>query len=59
MDRVSSPDHRDDDPTFAARERVYRRRLGPSRWFAMVVDYSTDPAVVITSFGRRADPPGW
>jgi hypothetical protein len=59
MDTVSMPEHRDDDPAFAARERFYRQRPGPSRWLAVVVDYSTDPAVVITSFGRRADPPGW
>ena len=59
MDTVSMPDHRDQDPTFASRERFYRRDLGPSRWLAVVVDYSTDPAVVITAFGRRADPPSW
>ena len=59
MDTVRTPDHRDADPTFATRERFYRRGLGPSRWLAVVVDYGTDPAVVITSFGRRADPPSW
>jgi len=61
MASVSTPDHRDADPTFATRERFYFYRfgLGPSRWLAVVVDYSTSPARVVTAFGHRFDPPGW
>ncbi len=59
MATVTEPDHRLDDPLFAARERFYRRGLGPARWLVAVVDYAGVPARVVTAFASRDDPPGW
>jgi len=58
MTTVSSPEHRQPDRR-SDRERYWRRGLGPSRWLLVVVDFNTDPARVVTSYGNRKDPPGW
>jgi hypothetical protein len=55
---VAQPDHRRPDPR-PARERYYRRDVGPSRWCLVVVDFTRRPARVITAFGVRQDPEGW
>lgn len=55
---VSAPHHRAPDPR-PARERYWRRGLGPSRWLLVVIDFSTDPARIVTAYGNRKDPPGW
>ncbi len=55
---VSAPQHRRPDPR-PARERYWRRGLGPSRWLLVVIDFSDDPARVVTAYANRKDPPGW
>lgn len=55
---VSQPDYRRRDPR-PGRERYYRRGVGPSRWYFVVVDFNHDPARVVTAFGTRRDPEGW
>lgn len=55
---VTQPHHRGVDPR-PARERFWRRGLGPSRWLLVVVDFAGQLARVVTAFGNRKDPPGW
>jgi len=55
---VSAPHHRRQDPR-PGRERYWRRGLGPSRWLLAVIDFSTDPARIVTAYGNRRNPPGW
>lgn len=55
---VRTPQHRRPDPR-PARERYWRRGLGPSRWLLVVIDFSGDPARVVTAYANRKDPPGW
>ncbi len=55
---VSAPQYRRPDPR-PARERDWRRGLGPSRWLLVVIDFSDDPARVVTAYANRKDPPGW
>lgn len=58
LSTVANPDHREGDLR-PGRERFWRERVGPSRWFFVVVDFNESPARVVTAFGRRDDPPGW
>lgn len=53
---VTSPDHREADPVFSERERLYRRGWGPSAWMLVVVDRGVEPARVITAFPLRVGP---
>jgi hypothetical protein len=55
---VREPDHSGPDPR-PGRMRYWRRDLGPSRWLMVVVDFSEEPARVVTAYGNRKDPPGW
>jgi hypothetical protein len=55
---VRRPDHRRPDPR-PGRERYYRRGIGPSRWCLVVVDFTRQPARVVTAFATRRDPEGW
>jgi hypothetical protein len=55
---VAAPHHRLRDPR-PSRERFWRRGLGPSRWLLVVVDFSGQPARVVTAYGNRKDPAGW
>lgn len=55
---VTTPEHRATDPR-PQRERYWRRGLGPSRWLLAVIDFSSDPARIVTAYGNRKDPPGW
>jgi hypothetical protein len=52
---VHRPDVRSDDPR-AHRERFYRRDLSPGRWLRVVVDFSQEPAFVITAMVQHNDP---
>lgn len=58
LDAVGKPDHRGTDP-INDRERYWRQGVGPSQWLRVVVDFSTDPAQIVTAFAERRDPPGW
>ena len=42
---------------YAARGRFYRSGVGPSRWLAVVVDFTEDPARIVTAHGFRKDHP--
>jgi hypothetical protein len=55
---VAHPDHRVDDP-IAGREQFYRRDLDPRRWLRVVVDFSEDPAWVVTALVQENRPRGW
>jgi hypothetical protein len=55
---VVEPDYREEDVR-PARERFWRRGLGPSRWLFVVIDFGEQPGRVVTAFGRRAGPSGW
>jgi hypothetical protein len=56
LDAVRSPDFREDDPV-AGRERFYREGFDtPDRWLRVVVDFSEDPAWVVTAFVEDQDP---
>jgi hypothetical protein len=52
---VRRPDIRVDDPR-RCRERFYRRDLAPGRWLRVVVDFSEEPAFVITAIVQNNDP---
>jgi hypothetical protein len=53
---VTLPDHRDDDPR-AGRERFYRQNaLNPGRWLRVIVDFSDDPAWIVTVLVQDNDP---
>jgi len=54
---VSEPDWRQPDPR-PDRERLYRQHLDLRRWMCVVVDFSTDPAWVVTVTIQRYDPRG-
>jgi hypothetical protein len=54
---VARPDHRALDP-IADRERFYRRHIEPGRWLRVVVDFSEDPAWVVTAVVQDNDPRG-
>lgn len=53
---VAFPDHREDDPR-PERERFYRQNaLAPGRWLRVVVDFSEDPAWIVTVLVQDNDP---
>jgi hypothetical protein len=47
MATISAPDRREADPR-PARERFYRQHLDLRRWMRVVVDFSEEPAWVVT-----------
>ena len=55
LDTIARPDHRVMDP-IQNRERFYRQHVEPSRWLRVVVDYSQDPAWVVTVVEQNNDP---
>ncbi|HEY4811516.1 MAG TPA: hypothetical protein VIH71_10715 [Solirubrobacteraceae bacterium] len=54
---VARPDHRALDP-IADRERFYRQHIEPDRWLRVIVDFSEDPAWVVTAVVQDNDPRG-
>ena len=53
---ISQPDVREPDPR-PGRERFYRRHVTDRiRWMRVVVDFNTDPAVIVTAFIQRKTP---
>lgn len=54
---VSSPEKTTRDHRHAARWRFYRSGAGPSRWLAVVVDFTEDPARIVTAHGFRKEHP--
>ncbi|MDA8071291.1 MAG: hypothetical protein M0Z82_06715 [Actinomycetota bacterium] len=55
LDTLRQPDEREPDP-LPGRARYWRAAHGPSAWCFVVVDFATDPARVVTAFGRRRRP---
>jgi hypothetical protein len=56
MSAVASPDFRERDP-IPSRERFYQRRVTDRvRWLRVVVDFTAEPAVVVTAFIQRKSP---
>jgi hypothetical protein len=54
---VNQPDVREPEPR-PGRERFYRRHVTDRiRWMRVVVDFNTDPAVIVTAFIQRKNPP--
>jgi hypothetical protein len=54
---VSAPEATTRDLRYAARWRLYRSGVGPSRWLAVVVDFTEDPARIVTAHGFRKEHP--
>jgi hypothetical protein len=53
---ISKPDVREPDPQ-PGRERFYRQHVTDRiRWIRVVVDFNTDPAVIVTAFIQRKNP---
>ncbi len=53
---IEAPDHRQKD-RIVGRERFYLRRVTEKvRWMTVVVDFNSDPAVVVTAFIQRRNP---
>jgi hypothetical protein len=53
---VAKPSSREPDPR-PGRERFYRQHATDRiRWIRVLVDFTTDPAVVVTAFIQRKDP---
>ncbi len=57
MGTIARPDHRVLDPV-PGRERFYRQHIEPNRWLRVVVDFSEDPARVVTVVVQDNDPRG-
>jgi hypothetical protein len=55
MGTIARPDHRALDP-IPDRERFYRQHIEPDRWLRVVVDFSEDPAWVVTAVIQDNDP---
>ena len=55
MEAVTHPDHREPDRR-PDRARYFARGKGPSRWLRVVVDFSREPAEIVTAFGQDDDP---
>jgi hypothetical protein len=55
---VADPHHRGPDPRLG-RERFWKFGEGPSSWLMVVVDFTGEPARILTAYGNRKDPPGW
>lgn len=47
LSTVAAPDHREPDDR-PARERFFKRDVGPSRWLMVVIDFSDTPARIVT-----------
>jgi hypothetical protein len=45
------------DRRYPNRWRLYRSGVGPSRWLAVVVDFTVDPARIVTAYGFRKERP--
>jgi hypothetical protein len=58
LDTVAGPDHVEPDPR-EARQRYYRRNIGPSRWLLVVVSFEQEPGRIITALATRKDPRRW
>lgn len=58
LSMVERPDHREADPR-PGRERFWREGVGPSRWLRVILDFNRKPAVIVTAFPKRVDPPEW
>jgi hypothetical protein len=54
---VARPDHRALDP-IPGRERFYRQHIEPDRWLRVVVEFSEDPAWIVTAVEQDNDPRG-
>lgn len=54
---VSAPETTRRDHRYEARWRFYRSGAGPSRWLAVVVDFTEDPARIVTAHGFRKEHP--
>jgi hypothetical protein len=54
---VSVPETTTRDRRYPARWRFYRSGVGPSRWLAVVVDFTEDPARIVTAHGFRKEHP--
>jgi hypothetical protein len=54
---VKAPEVTKRDRRFQHRWRFYRSRVGPSRWLAVVVDFTEDPARIVTAHGFRKERP--
>jgi len=54
---VSAPEATTRDRRYLARWRFYRSGVGPSRWLAVVVDFTEDPARIVTAHGFRKEHP--
>lgn len=54
---VRAPDATTRDRRHAQRWRFYRLGLGPSRWLVVVVDFTEDPARIVTAHGFRKEHP--
>jgi hypothetical protein len=58
LEAIAKPDLRELDP-LPGRERFYRRRVTDRvRWMRVVVDFTDDPAVIVTAFVQRRNPAG-
>ena len=55
MGAIARPDAHVLDPV-AGRERFYRQHVEPGRWLRVVVDFTTDPAWVVTAVIQDNDP---
>ena len=55
MGVVARPDHRALDP-IPGRERFYRQHIEPGRWLRVVVDFTEDPAWIVTAVVQDNDP---
>lgn len=58
LDVVRMPDHRGPDP-MEGRERYWRQGAVAAAWLRVVVDFSTEPASIVTAFPNRKQPPEW
>ncbi len=55
---VTAPDHVEPDPR-EARQRYYRRGVGPSKWLMVVVSFEQELGRIITALALRKDPKQW
>jgi hypothetical protein len=60
LETLESPDFREAE-RWRARERFFKRDVGPTRWLMVVVDFAKEPARVVTAFGygHGRSPDGW
>ena len=55
METITHPDDRGTDVR-PNREQYFSQEKGPSLWLRVVVDFSNDPAEIVTAFGQDNDP---